>query len=165
MKIRIALVGLFLLAAAIGGALAQSVPSVQGVWRVTDVVVTGAGATTNKTPQPNLYIFTKGHYSIVAVGGAVPRADYKAAANADKLTDAEKIARFEVWDPFTANSGTYQVSGNTLTTHPVTAKNPGVMGTTAVRQFKITGTTLTLVSKSPAGQPASETTIHLTRVE
>jgi hypothetical protein len=35
----------------------------------------------------------------------------------------------------------------------------------AVAQFKIDGNTLTLVSKSAAGQPASETTTTLTRVE
>jgi hypothetical protein len=81
------------------------------------------------------------------------------------LTDAEKITRFAAWDLLTANGGTYQVSGNTLTTHPAVAKNPSVMGTTRTREFKIEGNTLTLITKSVAGQPVSTETSRLTRIE
>jgi hypothetical protein len=145
-------------------ASAQSAPSLQGAWRVTEVVVTGANASTNTSPQPSLYVFTRQHYSILSVGGTTPR---KGAAPKDpaKLTDAEKIAQYELWNPFTANSGTYQITGSTLTTRPLVAKNPGVMGGTQTREFKMDGSTLTLIQKSAAGQPASETRIKLTRVE
>ena len=102
-------------------------PSLQGVWRVTEVVVTGANAATNKTPQPGLYVFTKQHYSIVTVNGTAPRNDFGTPNDPSKLTDAEKLARYEAWAPFAANSGTYQVSGSTLTTRPLVAKNPAVM--------------------------------------
>jgi len=57
------------------------------------------------------------------------------------------------------------VKGSTLTTTPVVAKNPSVMGRTQTREFKLAGSTLTLISKSGAGQPASETRTTLTRVE
>jgi hypothetical protein len=128
--------------------------------------VTGANATTNKSPQPGLYIFTKQHYSIVSVGGTAPRKDFGAAKDPDKLTDAEKMARYEAWDAFTANAGTYKVSATTLTTQPLVAKNPSVMaGPGATREFKLEGKTLTLIQKSAAGQPASETRTILTRVE
>jgi len=127
--------------------------------------VTGADAATNKSPQPALYLFTKQHYSIVLVNSTSPRKNVAPAANPEKLTDAEKLARFEAYDPFVANSGTYEVKGNTLTTHPLVAKNPGTMGTTATREFKIDGTTLTLIQKSAAGQPASQTTTKLSRLE
>ena len=82
------------------------------------------------------------------------------------LTEAEKMARYEAWNAFTANSGTHQISGSTLTTRPVVAKNPGVMaGPTATREFKIEGKTLTLIQKSAAGQPVSENRTTLMRVE
>jgi hypothetical protein len=71
-----------------------------------------------------------------------------------------------MWNDFTANSGTYQVSGSTLTTRPLVAKNQEVMvGPAATREFKIDGKVLTLIQKSAAGQPASVTTTKLTRVE
>ena len=147
-------------------ARAQGTPSLQGVWRVTEIVVTGADAATNKSPQPGFYVFTRQHYSIITVDGTAPRKDFGTPKDPAKLTDAEKMARYEVWDAFTANSGTYQVSGNTLTTRPVVAKNPGVMkGPVATRDFRIVGNTLTLTQKSAAGQPASETRTTLTRVE
>ncbi len=145
-------------------ASAQSAPSLQGAWRVTEVVVTGANASTSTSPQPSLYVFTRQHYSILSVGGTTAR---KGAAPKDpaKLTDAEKIAQYELWHPFTANSGTYQVTGSTLTTRPLVAKSPRVMGGTQTREFKIDGSTLTLIQKSAAGQPASETRTKLTRLE
>ena len=141
-------------------------PSLEGAWRVTEVVVTGANASTNKTPQPGLYIFTKKHYSVVAVGGTSPRKEFGAAKDPANLTDAEKMARYEAWNQFTANAGTYEVKGNTLTTRPTVAKNPSVMGGEGqTREFKMDGKTLTLIQKPAAGQPASETRTVLTRVE
>ena len=141
-------------------------PSLQGAWRVTEVVVTGANPSTNKTPQPGLYLFTKQHYSILTVNGTSPRKSFQPPADPNKLTDAEKMARYEAWDEFTANSGTYEVKGNTLTTKPLVAKNPSVMGGPGqTRDFKIDGKTLTLIQKSPAGQLASETRTTLTRIE
>ena len=37
---------------------AASQETIQGVWRVTEVTTTGPNASTNKSPQPSLYIFT-----------------------------------------------------------------------------------------------------------
>ena len=161
---RVGLVGVLLVAITAGLAVAQTPASIQGAWRVTDVTVTGANAGSNKSPQPGIYVFTKGHYSIITVNSTAPRKNF-GNANPDKLTDAEKLARYEAWNDFTANTGTYQVAGNTLTTNVIVAKNPGVMGTTQTREFKIEGTTLILVQKSAAGQPASQTTTRLTRIE
>jgi Lipocalin-like domain len=147
-------------------ARAQGSPSLEGAWRVTEFVATGANAETIKSPQPGLYIFTKRHYSIVTVGGTAPRKDFGAARDPENLSDAEKIARYAAWEPFAANAGTYQVSGNILTTRAEVAKNPGVMtGPPIERTFRIEGKTLTLIRKPAAGQPARETTTTLTRVE
>ena len=146
-------------------ARAQGAPSLQGAWRVTDVVVTGANAETNKNPQPGLYLFTQKHYSVVTDNATAPRKQFGAAREPGRLTDADKIARYEAWDKFSANSGTYEVSGNTVTAHPLVAKNPAVMGPAVTREFRIEGNTLTVIRKSDPGQPVSVTTTRLTRVE
>lgn len=153
-----------------GAAFAQPKPaasSIEGVWRITSIVTTGANAATNNKPQQSVYIFTKGYYSVLSVNGTTPRPKVAAAKDPAKLTDTEKLARFEQWNPFTANAGTYQITGTALTRRPTVAKNETVMTTDPpqVAQFKISGNTLTLVAKSAAGQPASETTTTLTRVE
>lgn len=163
MRYAIGLIGAVLVVGATALPVAQTAASLQGAWRVTEIVVTGANAATNTSPQPGLYVFTGQHYSIITVNTV--RKNFGNPANAAKLTDAEKMARYEAWDAFTANSGAYQISGNTLTTRPMVAKNPGVMGTSATREFKIDGKTLTLIQKSAAGQPASQTTTKLTRLE
>lgn len=166
MKRKIGMAVALLVFGASAFARAQTAPSIQGAWRVTEVVVTGANAANNKSPQPSLYVFTRQHYSIMTVNGTMPRKDFGTAKDPAKLTDAEKNARYEAWDAYTANSGTYQVTGSTLTTRPLVAKNPGVMtGPSATREFRIAGNTLTLIQKSAAGQPVSETTTRLTRVE
>ena len=166
MKSKISVIAVMLLAGAWALTSAQA-PSLQGAWRVSEIVSTGANASTNSSPQPGLYIFTKAHYSVTTVNGTTARKDVTPAKDPAKLTDAEKLARYEMWNPFTANSGTYEVKGNTLTTKVMIAKNAGFMAapTPLVREFKIDGKTLTLVQKSAAGQPVSQTTTKLTRVE
>ena len=101
---------------------------------------------------PGLYLFTKKHYSVVSVRGAAARKEIPAAKDAAaKLTDAEKMARYEAWDPFTANAGQSGVKGNTLTTHPIVAKMPSVMGGEAqTRKPRIDGKS----SRSSRNPPA-----------
>jgi len=160
------LVTLVLLAPAIVFAQTKS-PSIEGVWQISSIVVTGANAVTITTPQPSLITFAKTHYSWVSVNSTAPRPKFADAKNPNKLTDAEKIARFEQWDPFTGQAGTYQLNGNTLTRRPTVAKNVAVMTTNPpiVEQVTLQGNKLTLVAKSAPGQPASQTTATLTRVE
>ena len=166
MKIRTVVSVALLVAAASVVSRAQTAPSLQGVWRITESVTTGANAETNRNRQPGLYMFTKEHYSVMFVRGTAARKDFGTAKDPAKLTDAEKMARYEAWDPFTANSGTYSVNGDTLTFRPLVSKSPAVMaGAPTERKFSIEGNTLTIITKSAAGQPASETTTRLTRVE
>jgi hypothetical protein len=144
----------------------EAAPSVEGVWKITDIVITGANAGTNPSPQPSLVIFTRGHYSYLSVNGSATRPEFTAAKDPAKLTDAEKLARFEQWNPFTANAGTYEINGTTLTRRAIVAKNVTVMTTDApfVSEFTLDGNTLVLITKSAEGQPASETRTTLTRV-
>ena len=107
------------------GAFAQTKSPVEGVWKVAEVV-TPSGETISN-PQPSLIIFTKGHYSQIAVTGTQSRAEVDPPKDPQKLTDAEKIARFEQWSPFSANAGTYVIKGTTLTLRPIVAKSVQVM--------------------------------------
>ena len=160
------LVTLLLLAPVSAFAQAKA-PSIEGVWKITSVVTTGAGAASNTKPQPSLIIFTKGSYSYISVNSDAPRPNAPAAKNPNKPTDAETRALYAMWNPLTAQAGTYQLSGTTLTRRPTVAKNQAVMTTNPpiVQQVKVEATKLTLVTKSAAGQPASDTTTLLMRVE
>ena len=150
--------------------VAQNTASpIEGVWKVTEVqIVGGNNPRTVTTPEPALYIFTKGHYSIMSVNADKPRTVIpQPAAGAGPLTDKDKIALYDHWAPFTANAGTYSVKGTTVTTRPLVAKNQGVMQGTGglTREFKVEGKTLWLIQKPAAGQPGAETRFKLTRLE
>ena len=134
---------------------------VEGVWKVAEITVTGANALTNSKPLPGFYIFTKGYYSIVTENGTKARPSTVGNQSPDK----DRLAAYAA---LTAQSGTYQIKGSTLTTRPLVAKNPDVMAPTAqpgVRDFKIEGNTLWFTQKSAPGQPASETRTKLVRAE
>ena len=134
-----------------------------GTWRVTEVKTTGPNARTTSSPQPGLYIFTGNHYSIITVNSDKPRPALP--QDLAKATAAELRA---TWDPFTANSGTYEVAGGNVTFRPAVAKNPSVMapGTSNVSSFKIAGTILTLTQvRNATGSVANPATTTLTRVE
>jgi hypothetical protein len=116
--------------------------SLEGVWKLVERTVTGAGARTETNP-PGLFIATRGYYSSQWVGGTTSRKASAPPQDAAKLTDAEKISRFEQWDRFGSNAGTYHVSGSTLTTRPLIAKNQSVMeGESFSRKFTMKGDTL-----------------------
>jgi Lipocalin-like domain len=133
-----------------------------GTWKYTEVKTTGPNARTNSNPQPGLVIFTGAHYSAVRVSSDQPRPPLQ---DPTKATAAELLA---VYGPFTANSGTYEISGGNLTIKSVVAKNPAGMAPGAFDEysFKLQGNTLTLTSVRDANGPsANPTTITLTRVE
>ena len=123
----------FLLSA--NAVFAQKKMKVEGVWKITQVILTfsnvaGKDSTiTVNNPQPGLIIFTKGYYSLLAVRRSQPRTAVAPAKDPQKLTDDEKIARYEEWSEFTANSGTYEIKGSTIIRHPIVAKSVNVMTT------------------------------------
>jgi hypothetical protein len=166
MTSRAVLLTAFVLVSAVVSAQTVTSP-LDGVWKITEVVTTGANAATVTSPQPSLLIFARGHYSWLSVGGATPRTQSPAAKDPAKLTDAETAARYAEWNPFTANSGTFETKGSTLSRRLLVAKNVGAMTAKnpQVHEFKIEGNTLWLVQKSAASQPASETRTKLTRVQ
>jgi hypothetical protein len=113
--------------------------TLEGVWKVTEIVITGAGAYAVTAPQPGVFIFTKSHFSWMWVPGTQPRALFKAQVP----TTEEKLAAF---DSLSASSGTYELNGSIATFRPIVAKGPN--NVFIDEQFLIDGETLTLTWKS-----------------
>jgi hypothetical protein len=90
------------------------------------------------SPAAGLYLFTPTRYSMMIV--PTDRADIAdtSKASADELR--------AMWGPMLANAGSYEVSGDQITIHPLVAKIPVVMkpGANEVYQFHVEGKTLTL---------------------
>jgi hypothetical protein len=137
-----AVVGVMASAASVGFSQAKpsATPSIEGVWRKTSEVTTGTNPSSNPKVPASMVIYTKNHYSIVEMNSARQGPAPAPPKVAGKLTDAEKVARYEDWQPVTANSGTYQIKGTTLTRHPLVDKGSPAPGTTdAVRELKFEG--------------------------
>jgi hypothetical protein len=169
---RTALAGLaaLALACAASGAMAAGAKakaaSVEGVWKITNVVITGANPVNVPHPQENLYIFARGHYANVQVTGDKPRTASPAFKEPGKPTDAEKLARYDEWAPFGAQGGTYAVKGGKLTRTPIVAKAAAAVSAGAYdADMKLTADTLVLTTHAAVGQPAREQTLTLTRVK
>ena len=145
---------------------AASQPTLQGVWRVTEVTTTGPKASTNKSPQPSLYIYTAKHYSLIRVNGTTARPDLP--EDPTKATAAQLLA---VWGPsaFAAQSGTYELAGGKLTTRALVARGtpPMAPGAFATSSYKLDGKTLTITQERGFnGKPVENpTTWKLTRIE
>lgn len=141
-----------LLAVAAGFSVAQIQPTaLAGAWRIEEDITTGSVARTIKDPQPGLYLFTGKHYSMLYIDSGNPRPETKPGSS-----DSELVAS---WRPVQAQSGTYEISGTTLTVHPVVAKETGAMtpGSYFKYSFKLEGSTLELTqigsSRGPAAHP------------
>ena len=80
------------------------------------------GGATIDPAQPGVFIFTDEHYSAVYSLGAEPRL---LSAAAFSPTSEEKAAQY---DTIIVNTGTYEVSGSTITFHPMVAKSPEFIG-------------------------------------
>jgi len=142
----------------------QSARGLQGAWQITEINITGPSARTITFAEPraNLVIFTGKHYSRVEVQSENPRPLIPdiAKATADELR--------ATWGPFVAEAGTYEVTGNAVTMHPIASKNPAVMGPTVfVRYtFNISGSSLQLTQdRNQNGPFPNPFTIKAVRVE
>lgn len=152
-------------------ALGQSKPSIQGVWRSVEVTITNPNPAPNALPkgthtslQPALLIFTGKHYSTVTDTGAKPRptTPFKVAG---KPTAEEMQSQ---WGPFAANSGTYELSGTTLTRRAIVAKNPAIQGGKNFSRstIKLDGNNLWITQiETQTGKTENPATIKYVRVE
>jgi hypothetical protein len=129
-----------------------------GVWKLTEVILTGPDARTITVTTPNLLIYTKKHFSYIEVAGPRPDLPQKGA------TDAQKVA---AWTPFDAFAGTYEVNGTTSTAHSIVSKDPSgmVQGNFGTGEFKIEGNILILTVKAANPPLANPYTAKFVRVE
>jgi len=146
---------------AMQSAMAQSA-KLEGVWRITEVTISGPNTQTyTNLPPTSLLIFTKRHYSIMYDRATTDKP--RPSLPRENATDAQKLA---AWTPFTANAGTYEVKGTTVTTRPVVAKNPNAMEASTTFDSKIEGNTLSLTAKANAAGPIANPPIFkLVRLE
>jgi Lipocalin-like domain len=132
-----------------------------GVWQAVQVTLGGPRALTVK-PGANLTIFAGKHYSRIEVHSDKPRpvVENPASATAEELR--------EVWGPFVAEGGTYELTDNLITMHPIVAKNPAAMGpnVSLVYSYKLEGDTLTLTAQRDRSGPVTKPfTVKLSRIE
>jgi hypothetical protein len=151
--------------------LAQTKQSIQGVWRLVEVTITNPIVQYDQLPkgthtnvQPALLIFTGKHYSVVVDTAAHPRpvTPFKVAG---QPTAEEAIAR---WGPLVANSGTYEVAGNVVTSRPVVNKASVNQGGGYFERatFKLDGNNLWMTSvENKAGKSPYPITGKYVRVE
>jgi hypothetical protein len=161
---KVMLVGVLMSALGVTFAAQSTSRSIQGAWKLTQVTTTGTNGRMVSNPQPSLYLFTAKHYSIMSVTSDEPR---PSLGRGEVMTATADQLR-AVWNPFTANAGTYDVSGDSLTTKPIVAKNPGIMGGSnfTTYSFKLESSTLTLIQKTNNNGPVTNpTTYKLTRLE
>jgi hypothetical protein len=149
--------GLFVILMLSGFAAAQDVA---GAWRLDEI--NGPDGKTAKFTNPNIYLFTKGHFSIIRIEGDKPRS-----------TDPwMEMTREQVIDAyikqFTASGGTYDKKGSTLTMKTTIAKNPAFMARANWISYtvKFTGQTMTLTAAATNEGPIKNPQVMtLTRLD
>jgi hypothetical protein len=99
---------------------AQAETPLEGAWIVASWENLAGEAIAD--PQPGIFVFTSTNYSIMYVNTAEARPEYDEDAG---QTDAETLASYE---SLTANSGGYEIDGNTFTTYAYVAKDNNYMG-------------------------------------
>src|SRR5262249_6669359 len=147
---RIVLPSLFLLPAGTRLASAAPASALEGVWQVMKI---------SGQRLAGVYIFAGSHYSMMAATTDRPEID-DARATANELR--------AVCGPMLGNAGTYEISGNQITIHPIVAKFPRVMkaGAYEIYSFQIEDKTLTLTQVRNTRGPVERGTVaKLVRVE
>lgn len=138
-------------------------PPLEGVWQRVSVTYVGPDTSwTTHHPQPSVYIFTKGYYSMMFVPGEEPRTPF----SSDRPSAAERITAF---DSFRASSGRYELRGKRLVLRPLVARVPNLM--TAGEQgyvYRLRGDSLWLTFEYPWTADTTRTArvrVRLVRLE
>ena len=139
-----------------------SAQKVAGAWRLDEIKTAGTDAKAARFSNPNIYLFTKGHFSIIRIEGDKPRStDDWGTMTRDQLIDT-------FIKQFTASGGTYDMKGDTLTMKTTIAKSPGFMARANWISYtvKINGQTMTLTTTATNEGPIKNTQIMtLTRLD
>ena len=142
---------------------ASSARNLQGAWKIIEVATRSAGGNwaIGTPPYLSVYIFTSRHYSYMFAPGTGPRRLFVGDPN--QPTDAEKVAAY---DSIVAGSGTYDLTGSTLTLNAILHKNPNEMAGEALKYaVEIDGPVLRLTIVNPPFAPGRERRTILTRLE
>jgi Lipocalin-like domain len=137
--------------------------NLQGAWKIIEVATRSPGGNWAISTPPHLsvYIFTSRHYSYMFAPGTGPRRLFVGDPN--QPTDAEKVAAY---DSIVAGSGTYDLTGSTLTLNAILHKNPNEMAGEALKYaVEIEGPVLRLTILNPPFAPGRERRTVLTRLE
>jgi len=151
--------GISLMLVLSGFAAAQEVA---GAWRLDEATLPGPDGKTAKFSNPNIYLFTKGHFSIIRIEGDKPRS----TDSWTTMTPEEVIDTYI--KQFTASGGTYEMKGNTLTMKTTIAKNPGFMARANWISYtvKLNSQTMTLTATATNEGPIKNPQIMtLTRLD
>jgi hypothetical protein len=111
----------------------------EGAWRFAVLeTVSEDGEATSVPVHENLLLFTGHHYSLAFSRGETQSLPF---ASTWVPTDEEAVGRVAA---IVVNTGTYEISGATLTTSPLFALVPSYVGGRADFEFSISGDTLTM---------------------
>jgi hypothetical protein len=151
--------GLSLILAISSFAAAQKVA---GAWRLDQATMPGPDGKVAKFTNPNIYLFTKGHFSIIRIEGDKPRSTEPwMSLTRDQLIDT-------YIRQFTASGGTYDMKGSTLTMKTTIAKNPNIMtrGDWISYTVKLDGKSMTLTAAATNEGPIKNPIVMmLTRLD
>jgi hypothetical protein len=142
---------------AVPAGLAGQTTEVEGAWRVVEV--SGPGPRTLSSPQPGLLLFSGRHYSYTFVTSEGPRPPLPPGP-----TTAEALAT--TWNPFTANAGTFEISGETMTRRPLVAKDPGSMAPGVFNEylFRVVADTMWVTpTRTEGGEVRAASTVRYVR--
>jgi hypothetical protein len=116
-----------LLALVVGSAGLQAQESIEGAWEIVEVwgeTAAGDAWSFGDAIQPSVFIFLDGYYSFTAVNAPEARPlPPEGVARPDLPPEYGE----SVWRTYLSNSGTYEVDGETLVTHPTVALWPPFM--------------------------------------
>lgn len=111
--------------------------ALEGAWLMDEIsVISSHGEAVYADPQPGLFIFSGGHYSMVWSWATEPLPD---SEEMWRPTDEEKIRSFSA---IIVNSGSYTASDSLVTTVPVVAKTAEFVGGMASYRYRVVADTL-----------------------
>jgi hypothetical protein len=148
---------------------AQTRNPLEGVWRISEVVTPagnpaakGVEVWTKDRQLPSVVIFTRRYFSRLEENRS--RSAVAPPKDPQNLTDSEKLASYEQWRPFTAQSGTYDLQGSTLSLHVIVAKNVSPKPVSRAWELKFEGPDAFWMIPTP-DRAATEPRMKLTRLE
>ncbi len=136
--------------------------AVEGAWMLQEYTFAKPANLVINKPT-GLMLFTGNHYSMVFLRDSKPRPEF--AEGGQGATVEQLLAS---WGPLQAQAGTFEISGNKLTTRASVAKGvpPMSKGAFGENTFTLKGDTLVLVStRSQSGPTENARTLRLVRAK